>query len=68
MPMVRTLVNTLALAVAAMAIGVAALTALAAWYPPDGPRARALRWTARALSAALVACGAVLAIDGLLDV
>ena len=56
------------LALAAMAIGVAALTALAAWYPPDGPRARALRWTARALSAALVACGAVLATDGLLDV
>ena len=56
------------LALAAMAIGVAALTALTAWYPPDGPRARALRWTARALSAALVACGAVLAIDGLLDV
>ena len=56
------------LALAAMAIGVAALTALAAWYPPDGPRARALRWTGRALSAALVACGAVLAIDGLLDV
>jgi len=56
------------LALAAMAIGVAALTALTAWYPPDGPRARALRWTARVLSAALVACGAVLAIDGLLDV
>jgi len=56
------------LALAAMAIGVAALTALAAWSPPDGRRARTLRWTARALSLGLAACGAVLAIDGLLDV
>lgn len=55
-------------ALAAMATGVAALAALTAWYPPDGPRARTLRWTARALSVALAACGAVLAIDGLLDV
>ena len=55
-------------ALAAMAIGVAALTALSAWYPPDGPRARTLRWTARVLSVGLAACGAVLAIDGLLDV
>ena len=53
---------------AAMAIGVGALTALSAWYPPDGRQARTLRWIARLLSAALVACGAVLAIDGLLDV
>jgi hypothetical protein len=51
-----------------MAVGAAALTALTAWYPPDGPRARTLRWTARLLSVGLVACGAVLAIDGLLDV
>ena len=55
-------------ALAAMAIGVGALTALSAWYPPDGRQARTLRWIARLLSAALVACGAVLAIDGLLDV
>jgi small neutral amino acid transporter SnatA (MarC family) len=56
------------LAAAAMVVGVAALSGLAAWYPPDGPRARALRWTARLLSVALVACGGILVIDGLLDV
>jgi small neutral amino acid transporter SnatA (MarC family) len=56
------------LALLATAVGAAALTALTAWYPPDGPRARTLRWTARLLSVGLVACGAVLAIDGLLDV
>jgi small neutral amino acid transporter SnatA (MarC family) len=56
------------LTLVAMAVGAAALTALTAWYPPDGPRARTLRWTARLLSVGLVACGAVLAIDGLLDV
>ena len=55
-------------ALAAMAIGVAALTALSAWYPPDRSRARVLRWSARTLSVGLAACGVVLAIDGLLDV
>jgi small neutral amino acid transporter SnatA (MarC family) len=52
----------------AMAIGVAALTALAAWFPADGPGGRALRWAGRLLAVALVASGVLLAIDGLLDV
>ena len=55
-------------AVGAMAIGVALLTALAARCPIDGPGGRALRWAARLLAAGLVACGVLLAIDGVLDV
>jgi small neutral amino acid transporter SnatA (MarC family) len=53
---------------AAMALGIALLTALVAAWPATGPRARALRWSARLLGAALVACGAILTIDGVLDV
>jgi small neutral amino acid transporter SnatA (MarC family) len=52
----------------AMALGVALLTALTAWWPAEGPRGRALRWAARLLGAGLVACGVLLAIDGILDV
>jgi small neutral amino acid transporter SnatA (MarC family) len=55
-------------AVAAMAIGVAVLTALAARVPVDGPRGRALRWLARLSAAGLVACGVLLTIDGVLSV
>ena len=43
----------------AMAVGVALLTALVARWPTEGPRA-ALRWAARLLAVALVACGAIL--------
>jgi small neutral amino acid transporter SnatA (MarC family) len=53
---------------AAMALGVAILTGLAAAWPTEGPRARVLRWAGRLTGAALVACGVVLAIDGVLDV
>ena len=52
----------------AMAIGLALLTALAAGWPTEGPRGRVLRWAGRLLAAALVACGVILAIDGILDV
>jgi small neutral amino acid transporter SnatA (MarC family) len=52
----------------AMAIGVALLTALAARWPTDGPAGRVLRWAGRLLAAALVACGVLLAIDGIVDV
>ena len=52
----------------AMALGVAALTALIAACPADGPGGRVLRWTARLLAAGLVACGVLLTIDGVLDV
>ena len=48
--------------------GVALLTALASVRLADGPRGRALRWASRALAAGLVACGVVLAVDGVLDV
>jgi len=51
-----------------MALGVAALTALSAWCPTDGPSGRVLRWAGRLLALGLVACGVVLAIDGVLDV
>ena len=51
-----------------MAIGVALLTALAAQRPTDGPAGRVLRWAGRLLAAALVACGVLLAIDGIVDV
>jgi small neutral amino acid transporter SnatA (MarC family) len=52
----------------AMAAGVALLAGLAAGPPPDGPRGRVLRWGARLLAAGLVACGVLLAIDGILAV
>ena len=53
---------------AAMALGVAALTALTAAGPTDGPSGRALRWAGRLLAAGLIACGVLLTIDGVLDV
>jgi hypothetical protein len=52
----------------AVAVGVAALTGLAARGPRDGPGGRALRWGARVLALGLVAAGVVLAIDGVLAV
>jgi small neutral amino acid transporter SnatA (MarC family) len=52
----------------AMALGIALLTGLAAGWPTDGPRGRVLRWAGRLLAAALVACGVILAVDGVLDV
>ena len=52
----------------AMATGTAALAALAAWCPTEGPAGRALRWAARLLAAGLLACGVILAVDGVLDV
>jgi small neutral amino acid transporter SnatA (MarC family) len=55
-------------AVGAMAIGIAFLTALAALAAVDGARGRALRWLSRLLAAGLIACGIVLAIDGILSV
>jgi small neutral amino acid transporter SnatA (MarC family) len=55
-------------AVGAGAVAVALLVALAAWRPTEGVGGRVLRWAARLLGAALVACGVVLAVDGVLDV
>jgi small neutral amino acid transporter SnatA (MarC family) len=52
----------------AMVVGIALLVALVARWPVDGPRGRALRWAARVLSAALVACAVLLVVDGVLDV
>jgi hypothetical protein len=54
--------------VAAMAIGSVVLSGLAAGWPAEGPRGRALRWASRVLAAGLVACGVILAVDGILDV
>ena len=54
--------------VGAMLLGIALLTVLAALWPTEGPRGRALRWAGRLLAAGLVACGVILAIDGILAV
>jgi small neutral amino acid transporter SnatA (MarC family) len=56
------------LSAGALALGVALLTALAAWGPTGGPGGRALRWAGRLLAVMLVACGVLLAVDGVLDV
>ena len=53
---------------AAMAVAVAALTALTARCSTEGASGRVLRWAARLLAAGLVAGGVLLAIDGVLDV
>ena len=52
----------------AMATGIALLAGLAAGWPIDGPGGRVLRWEGRLLAAVLVACGVILAVDGVLDV
>lgn len=54
--------------VGAMAAGVAVLTGLVAGVPPDGPRGRVLLWASRLLAAGLVAVGAILTVDGIMDV
>ncbi len=54
--------------VAAMAIGVALLTGLVVASPTEGPGGRVLRWAGLLLAAGLVACGVILAVDGVLDV
>jgi small neutral amino acid transporter SnatA (MarC family) len=54
--------------VRAMLLGIALLTVLAAFWPTEGPHGRALRWAGRLLAAGLVACGVILAIDGILAV
>jgi small neutral amino acid transporter SnatA (MarC family) len=55
-------------AVAALVVAVAGLTALTTRLAADGPSGRALRWAARLLAAGLVACGVLLTIDGILSV
>jgi small neutral amino acid transporter SnatA (MarC family) len=52
----------------AMLIGVSVLTWLTASPPAQGPRSRVLRWGSRLLAVALVACGVLLAVDGVLAV
>jgi small neutral amino acid transporter SnatA (MarC family) len=52
----------------AMAVGIALLTGLTAGWPTEGPGGRTLRWAVRLLAAALVACGVILTVDGVLDV
>jgi small neutral amino acid transporter SnatA (MarC family) len=52
----------------AMVIGIALLTGLTAGRPTEGARGRVLRWAGRLLAAALVACGILLAVDGVLAV
>ena len=52
----------------AMAAAVALFAVLAATAPIEGPRGRTLRWAGRFLAAGLLACGVILAVDGVLDV
>jgi small neutral amino acid transporter SnatA (MarC family) len=54
--------------VGAMGAGTALLTGLAVGLPTDGPGGRGLQWGSMVLAAALVACGAILGADGVLDV
>jgi small neutral amino acid transporter SnatA (MarC family) len=54
--------------VGAMAVAVALQTGLVAGWPTEGALGRALRWAGRLLAVGLVACGVVLAVDGVLDV
>jgi small neutral amino acid transporter SnatA (MarC family) len=51
----------------AMALGAVLLIALAA-RPAEGPWGRALRWAGRLLAVALIACGLLLSLDGILAV
>jgi small neutral amino acid transporter SnatA (MarC family) len=60
--------NGVLVSLGAMALGVAALTALAAGGPTDGPPGRVLRWAGRLLAMGLVALGVLLALDGILAV
>ena len=52
----------------ALAVGVAASTALAAAVPEDGPVAAVLTWATRFSSALLLATGVLLVVNGVLDV
>jgi small neutral amino acid transporter SnatA (MarC family) len=54
--------------VRALVLGIALLTVLVALWPTAGPRGRALRWAGRLFAAGLVACGVILAVDGILAV
>jgi small neutral amino acid transporter SnatA (MarC family) len=58
----------LAVVVGALVVGVAALTALAAGVPDDGPAVRSLPWATRASAAVLLAVSILLLINGVLDV
>jgi small neutral amino acid transporter SnatA (MarC family) len=60
--------HNLVVSAGAMAVGVAALAGLVAASATEGPRGRVLRWAGRLLAAGLIACGVILAIDGILDV
>jgi hypothetical protein len=44
------------------------LMGLVAEWPTEGPGLRVLRWAGRLLAAALVACGVILTVDGIMDV
>jgi small neutral amino acid transporter SnatA (MarC family) len=52
----------------AMVVAIALLTALATGWSTERVGGRVLRWAGRVLAAALLACGVVLAVDGVLDV
>jgi hypothetical protein len=49
-------------------MGIALLIGLVLGWPTEGPAGRVLRWADCLLAAGLVACGVLLAVDGVLDV
>jgi small neutral amino acid transporter SnatA (MarC family) len=55
-------------AVAAMVLGVALMTALVSRVPTEGPGGRALRWAGRVVAAGLVVAGVLVGIDGVMAV
>jgi small neutral amino acid transporter SnatA (MarC family) len=54
--------------VRAMLLGIALLAVIAAAWPTEGASGRALTWASRLFAAGLMACGVILAIDGILAV
>ena len=60
--------NDVVVSLGAMVVGVALMTVLAVRCPTDGAGGRVLGWSARLLAAGLVACGVLIAIDGILGV
>jgi small neutral amino acid transporter SnatA (MarC family) len=52
----------------AIAIGIALLTGLVTAWPIQGATGRALTWASRLMAATLIACGIILAINGILSV
>ena len=60
--------ESIAVTAVSLAVAVGLLTVLTAWWPTRGLRGRAFRCAPRVLAAALLGCGVILTIDGVLAV